>query len=65
MEQIITNNTVEKLEVTFDGERFGLVHTTKGAHPDAFTKQTIILNPTEAEQVATALENLAKKATLK
>jgi len=42
--KILTDNSIERLEIKFDGERYALVHTFKSGFP--ITK-TIILNPDE------------------
>ena len=49
---IITDNTIEKLEILDDGERYALCQYTKGMFPDWRKEKTIILSPQEAQGVA-------------
>lgn len=46
MEKILTDNTVEKITVKWDGERFALIHKLKDDYID-LAPFTTILNPKE------------------
>lgn len=50
--QVITDNSVEKLEIVKEDELYGLVHIDKNMYPDWRKEKTIVLNPKEAEIVA-------------
>ena len=59
LEKIITNNTGEELSVTWDEERFALIHQFK--IPDEAPRKVIILNPVEAMALVKFLSSCGKE----
>ena len=55
--QIITDNTVEKLEIVKEDELYGLVHLNKNMYPEWRKEKTIVLNSREAQEVAEFIFN--------
>ncbi len=54
---IITENSEETLQITWDGERFALIHIHYPVGPGGFSlPKTTILNPREASEVAAFIQ---------
>jgi len=62
MERILTNNAGEKITVTWDGERFALVHHIKDEQSMAYA---IILNPKEMLDLVEFARLLAEKEVIR
>ena len=60
MERVITDNTGEKITVTWDGERFALV-LAKKVNGTKLVRAIITLNPKEMLDLITFAGNLGKE----
>ena len=59
IKKVITDNNVETLEASYDGERFGLKYTNKGEFPSRKVDKVdriILLNPKEALELKKFIE---------
>lgn len=58
--EIITDNSIEKIQISFDGERFALLGEIKYLSRSNSLQGVIILNPKEAKQLAEFINREAK-----
>lgn len=65
---VITKNSVEQTDISWDNTRFFIRQVTLGRFPDWRSKQVVVLNPQEANAIAQFIKgvrNVTDKITSK